>query len=307
MINEVRQYLLELQNRICQSLEAEDGKATFLEDAWEYQNGMGGGLTRILTDGNVIEKAGVNFSHVHGKALPTAATAKRPELSNLPFQAVGVSVVVHPKNPYVPTTHANVRFILIENENNSYWWFGGGFDLTPYYGFVEDCVHWHRTAKAACDPFGAEIYPRYKKWCDEYFYLKHRNEPRGIGGLFFDDLNEWGFEKSFQFMQSIGNHFMQAYQPIMAKRKSHLFGERERNFQCYRRGRYVEFNLLYDRGTLFGLQSNGRTESILMSLPPQVSFQYDWKPEPESPEAELYDIYLKPTDWVHYDFSDIGQ
>jgi coproporphyrinogen III oxidase len=298
MINKVRQYLLDLQNQICRILEAEDGQATFKEDPWDYENGMGGGITRILTQGKVIEKAGVNFSHVKGRALPAAATAKRPEWENLPFQAVGVSVVVHPLNPYVPTTHANVRFILIENENNPYWWFGGGFDLTPYYGFVDDCVHWHHVAKKACDSFGSDIYSKYKKWCDEYFYLKHRNEPRGIGGLFFDDLNEWDFEKSFQFMQSVGNHFMQAYQPIMAKRKSHPFGERERDFQRYRRGRYVEFNLLYDRGTLFGLQSNGRTESILMSLPPEVTFKYDWKPEAGSPEAELYEVYLKPKDWV---------
>jgi len=303
MINEVRQYLHGLQNRICQALEAEDGQARFREDAWDYENGMGGGITRILTDGAVIEKIGVNFSHVRGKSLPDAATAKRPELANLPFQATGVSVVVHPRNPFVPTTHANVRFIQIEHENNPYWWFGGGFDLTPYYGFVEDCVHWHKTAKKACDPFGGDIYSKYKKWCDDYFYLKNRCEPRGIGGLFFDDLNEWGFEKSFQFIQSVGDHFIEAYQPIVARRKSHPFGERERNFQCYRRGRYVEFNLLYDRGTLFGLQSNGRTESILMSLPPLVSFIYDWKPESNTPEATLYDVFLKPQDWVNYDSS----
>ncbi|HSW93849.1 MAG TPA: oxygen-dependent coproporphyrinogen oxidase [Gammaproteobacteria bacterium] len=303
MINEVRQYLHGLQNRICQALEAEDGQARFREDAWDYENGMGGGITRILTDGAVIEKIGVNFSHVRGKSLPDAATAKRPELASLPFQATGVSVVVHPRNPFVPTTHANVRFIQIEHENNPYWWFGGGFDLTPYYGFVEDCVHWHKTAKKACDPFGGDIYSKYKKWCDDYFYLKNRCEPRGIGGLFFDDLNEWGFEKSFQFIQSVGDHFIEAYQPIVARRKSHPFGERERNFQCYRRGRYVEFNLLYDRGTLFGLQSNGRTESILMSLPPLVSFIYDWKPESNTPEATLYDVFLKPQDWVNYDSS----
>lgn len=297
MINTVKQYLLSLQNQICEMLEKEDGGAKFIQDPWEYQNGMGGGLTRVIEGGRVIEKAGVNFSHVHGKKLPEAATAKRPELSNLPFQAIGVSVVVHPVNPYVPTTHFNVRFLLIENEN-PHWWFGGGFDLTPYYGFIEDCVHWHSMAKAACAPFGSELYLKFKKWCDEYFYLKHRNEPRGIGGLFFDDFNELGFDKSFQFMQSIGNHFIKAYQPILAKRKSHSFGERERNFQCYRRGRYVEFNLLYDRGTLFGLQSNGRTESILMSLPPQVNWIYNWKPEANSPEAKLYEEYLIPKDWV---------
>ncbi|HSW69262.1 MAG TPA: oxygen-dependent coproporphyrinogen oxidase [Gammaproteobacteria bacterium] len=297
MINNVKEYLLDLQNRICKSLEAEDEQGIFMEDVWEYQNGMGGGISRILEKGKVIEKAGVNFSHVYGKALPQAATAKRPELADLPFQALGVSVVVHPDNPYVPTTHFNVRFILIENKN-SQGWFGGGLDLTPYYGFEEDCIHWHRVAKEACDPFGKDVYMRFKKWCDEYFYLKHRNEPRGIGGLFFDDLNEWGFEKSFGFMQSVGNSFMQAYQPIMARRKLHPFGEREKNFQCYRRGRYVEYNLLYDRGTLFGLQSGGRTESILMSLPPEVSWKYNWKPEEGSPEAELYEQFLKIREWA---------
>ncbi len=298
MIKVVKEYLLNLQNQICHILETEDKQAQFIEDPWVYQNGMGGGLTRVLSKGAVIEKAGVNFSHVHGKALPPAATAKRPELANLPFQAIGVSVVVHPENPYVPTTHANVRFILIEKENHPVWWFGGGFDLTPYYGFIEDCVHWHQTAKSACDPFGNDVYAKYKKWCDTYFYLKHRNEPRGIGGLFFDDLNEWEFEKSFQFMQSVGHHFMQAYQPILTKRKSHSFGEREKEFQRYRRGRYVEFNLLYDRGTLFGLQSNGRTESILMSLPPEVSWKYNWQPEIGSAEAALYEVFLKSKDWI---------
>jgi coproporphyrinogen III oxidase len=297
MINKVKQYLLGLQNQICKTFEAEDGQAKFIEDAWQYQNGMGGGLTRTLAGGQVIEKAGVNFSHVHGKALPQAATAKRPDLANLPFQAIGVSVVIHPKNPFVPTVHANVRFLLIEKEK-PHWWFGGGFDLTPYYGFEEDCIHWHKIAKKACESFGEDVYPKYKKWADDYFYLKHRKEPRGIGGLFFDDLNEWGFEKSFQFMQSVGDHFIKAYQPIMAKRKVHSFGEREREFQCYRRGRYVEFNLLYDRGTLFGLQSDGRTESILMSLPPEVSFKYNWKPWPGSSEAKLYEEFLIVKDWV---------
>lgn len=298
MINHVKEYLLSLQNQICEILEKEDGQTRFMEDPWQYQNGQGGGLTRVLSNGPVIEKAGVNFSHVYGKSLPATATAKRPEWANLPFQALGVSVVVHPYNPYVPTTHGNVRFIIIEKENQSYWWFGGGFDLTPYYGFTEDCVYWHQIAKAACNPFGEEIYPKYKKWADDYFYLKHRNEPRGIGGLFFDDLNEWDFEKSFQFMRSVGDHFMKAYQPIMAKRKSHPFGPREKDFQCYRRGRYVEFNLLYDRGTLFGLQSNGRTESILMSLPPEVRWKYNWQPEEGSAEAELYDVFLKKQNWV---------
>ncbi len=298
MINQVKQYLLNLQQQICSTIETEENCAKFIVDPWEYQNGQGGGITRVLADGDVIEKGGVNFSHVRGKALPKAATDKRPELANLPFQAIGVSIVIHPRNPYVPTTHANVRFILVEKENNPFWWFGGGYDLTPYYGFTEDCQHWHQTAKNACDGFGADVYPKYKKWCDEYFYLKHRNEPRGIGGLFFDDLNEWGFEKSFQFLQSVGNSFMPAYQPILAKRKSHPFGERERNFQCYRRGRYVEFNLLYDRGTLFGLQSDGRTESILMSLPPEVNWKYDWKPEPNTKESELYEKFLKWQEWV---------
>jgi coproporphyrinogen III oxidase len=294
----VKTYLLDLQNRICQFLEKEDGKERFLEDPWEYKHG-GGGLTRILTNGAVIEKGGVNFSHVFGKSLPPAATAKRPELSAKPFQAIGVSLVIHPQNPYVPTTHANVRFLHVDmGDGTAHWWFGGGFDLTPYYGFMEDCVHWHAMAKAACEPFGMDVYPKFKKWCDDYFYLKHRDEPRGIGGLFFDDLNEWGFEKSFAFMQSVGEHFIKGYQPIITKRKSHAFNERERDFQCYRRGRYVEFNLLYDRGTWFGLQSGGRTESILMSMPPLVTWKYGWEPEPQSAEAELYNVFLKPREWV---------
>jgi coproporphyrinogen III oxidase len=294
----VKDYLHDLQDRICAILETEDGKATFTEDHWEHKEG-GGGRTRYLTEGTVFEKAGVNFSHVHGMRLPPAATAKRPELVDCTFQALGVSIIIHPLNPYIPTSHANVRFIVAEKPGaDPVWWFGGGFDLTPYYGFEEDCQHWHQTAKAACDPFGADVHARYKKWCDEYFYLKHRNEPRGIGGLFFDDLNEWGFDKSFEFMQSVGNHYIQAYHPLVVKRKSHLFGERERNFQCYRRGRYVEFNLLYDRGTLFGLQSGGRTESILMSLPPLVTWKYNWQPEADSDEAKLYEKFLIARDWV---------
>src|SRR3990167_2708844 len=289
----VKNYLFLLQNRICCFLETEDGKAAFQEDTWDYPQG-GGGLTRILTDGNVIEKAGVNFSHVRGGSLPAAATAKRPDLIDCPFQAMGVSAVVHPLNPYVPTAHANVRFIQVEKKDgNNCWWFGGGFDLTPYYGFMEDCVHWHSTAKKACDPFGKDVYPAFKRWCDEYFYLTHRNEPRGIGGLFFDDLHEWGFDASFAFIRSVGDHFIEAYQPIIAKRKARLFGERERDFQHYRRGRYVEFNLLYDRGTLFGLQSGGRTESILMSLPPAITWKYDWHPEEGSREASLYTEFLQ--------------
>lgn len=294
----VKKYLLDLQNRICEFIELEDGKAKFLEDKWEYKEG-GGGLTRVMANGHVMEKAGVNFSHVQGKQLPQAATAKRPELANATFQALGVSVVMHPQNPYVPTSHMNVRFILVEKADGTlFWWFGGGFDLTPYYGFVEDCVHWHRTAKSACDPFGSDVYPKYKKWCDEYFFLKNRNEPRGIGGIFYDDLNEWGFERCFEFMQSVGDHYIRAYQPIVARRKQIEFGERERQFQIYRRGRYVEYNLLYDRGTLFGLQSGGRTESILMSLPPLVAWQYDFQPLPGTPEARLYEEFLPVREWV---------
>ncbi len=298
MLPNIKTYLLHLQSRICDFLEAEDGHAQFKKDAWEYKNGIGGGLSCVIEGGEVIEKAGVNFSHVRGETLPTAATIKRPELANFPFQAMGVSVVVHPRNPYVPTSHANVRFIVIEKET-PVWWFGGGFDLTPYYGFEEDCIHWHQTAKAACEPYGKTLYPQFKKGCDDYFYLKHRAEPRGIGGLFFDDLNEWEFERCFAFMQSVGNGFIQGYQPILARRKLHLYGERERHFQCYRRGRYVEFNLLYDRGTLFGLQSGGRTESILMSLPPEVTWKYDWHPEAGSDEAKLYEEFLRPRDWVN--------
>lgn len=294
-VNRVTYYLKELQDRICSFLEKEEAGAHFIEDNWNYgQAGQGGGRTQVL-EGTVIEKAGVNFSHVHGKALPAAATVQRPELNNMPFQAMGISLVIHPDNPYVPTTHANLRFFIAES---SHWWFGGGFDLTPYYGNVEDCVHWHQMAKAACLPFGKEVYPSFKKGCDDYFYLKHRQEPRGIGGLFFDDLNEWGFEKSFAFIQSVGEHFIKAYQPILYKRKGTAFSEAQKNFQLYRRGRYVEFNLLYDRGTLFGLQSHGRTESILMSLPPLVSWKYNWKPEPGSEEEKLYKEFLVVKDWV---------
>ncbi len=293
----IKNYLLDLQNRLCYFLEQEDGRAIFKEDVWQYKE-KGGGLTRTLTDGAVIEKSGVNFSHVLGKSLPRAAIEKRPELTDCSFQALGVSTVTHPLNPYVPTSHMNVRFVLVEKTDGaSYWWFGGGFDLTPYYGFEEDCKHWHAVAKIACEPFGINVYPWFKKGCDEYFYLPHRNEPRGIGGLFYDDLNEWGFERCFAFMQSVGDHFIAAYQPIVARRKQHIFGEREKSFQHYRRGRYVEYNLLYDRGTLFGLQSGGRTESILMSLPPVVTWQYNWQPEPGSPEEKLYTTFLAPRDW----------
>lgn len=292
-IADVKKYLIDLQTRICNMLEAEESGEKFIEDKWQHAEG-GGGVSRVLADGKIIEKAGVNFSHVKGKSLPPAATAKRPELINSGFQALGVSLVIHPQNPFAPTAHANVRFFVADTGQ---WWFGGGFDLTPYYGFVEDCQHWHAMAKEACAPFGADVYPRYKKWCDDYFYLKHRNEPRGVGGLFFDDLNEWGFERSFEFMQSVGEHFIRGYQPILAKRKDISYGERERQFQLYRRGRYVEFNLLYDRGTLFGLQSGGRTESILMSLPPLVKWQYDWKPEVGSQEEKLYSEFLIKRDW----------
>lgn len=297
MINEVKSYLLNLQDTLCQALQEEDNK-TFLEDNWQYPQG-GGGRTRVLTAGEVIEQGGVNFSHVFGEQLPPSATASRPELTGRHFQALGISLVIHPRNPYVPTTHLNLRFFSAETKGaQPIWWFGGGFDLTPYYGFVEDCVHWHQTAKAACDPFGAEVYPRYKKWCDEYFYIKHRQEPRGIGGLFFDDLNQGGFERCFAFVQSVGDHFLKAYLPILQKRKNLSYGSRERDFQCYRRGRYVEFNLVYDRGTLFGLQSGGRTESILMSLPPQVAWRYNWHPAAGTPEAELHEKFLVPKDWI---------
>jgi coproporphyrinogen III oxidase len=297
-ISSVKQYLIDLQNRICHFVEREEDKATFLEDKWEHKEG-GGGLTRVLASGSVIEKAGVNFSHVQGQQLPQAATARRPELANSTFQALGVSVVIHPLNPYVPTTHMNVRFIVVEGpQGEACWWFGGGFDLTPYYGFTEDCVHWHQMAKQACDPLGQTAYAKYKKWCDDYFFLKHRHEPRGIGGIFFDDLTEGGFEQNFAFVQRVGDHYIKAYQPIMARRKQHVFAQKERDFQAYRRGRYVEFNLLYDRGTLFGLQSGGRTESILMSLPPLVAWHYDWHPEAGTNEAALYDDFLRPREWV---------
>ncbi len=297
-IKAVREYLLGLQADITAGLAEEDGAAVFREDAWERAEG-GGGQSRVLAGGAVFEQAGVNFSHVMGAGLPASATASRPELAGRSFEALGVSLVIHPKNPYCPTSHANVRFFIATKPGAApIWWFGGGFDLTPYYGFEEDAVHWHRVAREACAPFGDEIYPRYKKWCDEYFFLKHRGEPRGIGGLFFDDLNEWGFDQSFAFMQSVGDHYLPAYRPIVARRKDTPYGERERDFQLYRRGRYVEFNLIYDRGTLFGLQSGGRTESILMSLPPLVKWRYNWRPEPGSEEARLYTDFLRPRDWL---------
>jgi len=300
-VEAVKEYLVALQDRITAALEREDGTGRFRQDSWERPEG-GGGQTRILAGGSVFEQAGVNFSHVLGEHLPSSATAQRPELAGRSFEALGVSLVIHPHNPYVPTCHCNVRFLIASKADvESVWWFGGGFDLTPYYGFEDDAVHWHKTAKAACDPFGEVYYARFKKWCDEYFYIKHRNEPRGVGGLFFDDLNENSFDHCFGFTQSVGDHLLPAYLPIVERRKDTPYGQRERDFQCYRRGRYVEFNLVYDRGTLFGLQSGGRTESILMSLPPRVSWRYDWQPEPGSPEAKLYEIFLKPRDWLDAD------
>ena len=296
-LHAVRRYLLALQDTICAALELEDG-GRFQEDDWTRAEG-GGGHSRVLAEGKVFEKAGVGFSHVTGAALPASATAARPGLAGQPFQAMGVSLVIHPRNPYVPTTHMNVRFLQAGEGGQAAWWFGGGFDLTPYYGFEEDAVHWHRTARAACAPAGPETYARFKLWCDQYFFLKHRAEPRGIGGLFFDDFNEPGFEKSFALMRSIGDAFLPAYLPIVQQRKMTSHGQRERDFQLYRRGRYVEFNLVYDRGTLFGLQSGGRTESILMSLPPLVAWRYDWKPSPGTPEARLYDVFLQPRDWAN--------
>ncbi len=297
-IEAVKSYLLELQDAICQSLETEDGESQFFEDDWQREAG-GGGRTRVLTDGKLFEQAGVNFSHVFGDNMPASATSHRPELAGRSFQAMGVSLVIHPHNPFIPTSHANVRFFIAEKDGEDpIWWFGGGFDLTPYYGFDEDCKHWHQTAHDACQPFGEDVYPRYKKWCDDYFYLKHRQEPRGIGGLFFDDLFEDGFKQSFAFIRSIGDHYIPAYLPIVQARKDTPYTEQHKDFQLYRRGRYVEFNLVYDRGTLFGLQSGGRTESILMSLPPLVKWKYNWKPEAGSQEEKLYSWYLVARDWL---------
>ncbi|WP_221033099.1 oxygen-dependent coproporphyrinogen oxidase [Actomonas aquatica] len=311
-LSAVRSYLLDLQDRICAGLDAEEtGSARFETDEWIRPAG-GGGRTRIIADGETFEKGGVGFSHVCGDQLPPSATANRPEIAGKPWQAMGVSLVIHPRNPYAPTSHANVRFFcagdglddpaVFENPEskikNTTWWFGGGFDLTPYYGFREDAVHWHETARAAVAPFGEDYYPRLKTWCDDYFYLKHRDEPRGVGGLFFDDFNELGFARSFAFMRSVGDHYLPAYQPLVARRKATAYTDRERDWQLYRRGRYVEFNLVWDRGTHFGLQSGGRTESILMSLPPQVSWKYNYTPEPGSPEAALHTDFLRPQDWL---------
>ncbi len=297
-IDPVIAFLKTLQDDICSAVAAADGGKDFHEDAWERPGG-GGGRTRVLKEGDVFEQAGVNFSHVFGDRLPPSATASRPELAGRSFQAVGVSLVIHPRNPYVPTSHMNVRFFIAEADDaEPIWWFGGGFDLTPYYGFEEDCIHWHRTARAACEPGGPDCYPKLKKWCDDYFYIKHRQEPRGVGGLFFDDWNQPDFDTAFALTRNVGEHYTKAYLPIVEKRKAIEYGARERQFQLYRRGRYVEFNLVYDRGTLFGLQSGGRTESILMSLPPLVRWQYNYSPEPGTPEAELYEKFLVHRDWL---------
>ncbi len=295
-IDDVIHHFTNLQNRICAELETLDGEAKFVRDSWDRPDG-GGGESRVLADGGVFEQAGVSFSHVFGKEMPPSATKNRPELAGKAFQATGISLVLHPRNPYVPTTHANFRFFTA-GQRKPVWWFGGGFDLTPYYPFHDDVVHWHTVAKSVCDKFGDDLYPRYKRWCDEYFYLKHRGETRGVGGLFFDDVNEPGFDECFDFVRAAGDGFLRAYKPIVEKRVKHRYGDRQRDFQQYRRGRYVEFNLLYDRGTLFGLQSGGRTESILMSLPPIVRWRYNWSPEPGSPEEKLYTDYLKPRDWL---------
>ncbi|ENY72473.1 coproporphyrinogen III oxidase [Aeromonas diversa CDC 2478-85] len=295
-VEAVKGFLLELQDRICAALELADGHGHFVEDAWQREGG-GGGRTRVLRGGSVIEQGGVNFSHVYGDAMPASATAHRPELAGRRFEAMGVSLVIHPHNPHVPTSHANVRFFIAEKEGEApIWWFGGGFDLTPFYPEEEDCRHWHQVARDLCAPFGEEVYPEYKAWCDRYFFLKHRGETRGVGGLFFDDLNRWPFEQCFAFMRTVGEGYLAAYLPIVARRKATPYGEPERQFQLYRRGRYVEFNLVYDRGTLFGLQTGGRTESILMSMPPLARWEYDWHPEPGSAEARLQ-AFLAPREW----------
>ena len=295
-LQRVEAYLDGLQNRICAAIESADGGARFREDLWQRDEG-GGGRARILAGGEVFEQAGIGFSKVSGTTLPPSATQHRPELAGRNWTATGVSLVFHPRNPYVPTTHMNVRFFEARADGKEpVWWFGGGFDLTPFYPFDDDVRHWHAVARGVCQPFGDDVYARYKKWCDEYFFIKHRNETRGVGGLFFDDLHEGGFERCFELLRSVGDGFLDAYLPIVERRKATPFAEREREFQLYRRGRYVEFNLVYDRGTLFGLQSGGRTESILMSLPPRVRFEYAYEPEAGSAEARLAD-YLKPRDW----------
>jgi coproporphyrinogen III oxidase len=296
-LRRVRDYFSDLQSRIVERLEALDGER-FISDAWQRPEG-GGGLTRVIEGGNVFERGGVNFSHVMGDRLPPPATAARPQLAGCAFEVTGVSLVLHPFNPFVPTVHMNVRFFVAQKENaETLWWFGGGMDLTPYYGFEEDARQFHRTCRDALAAFGADYYPRFKRWCDEYFYIKHRREPRGIGGIFFDDLNQGGFDHCFALTRSVGDHFLPAYEPILQRRRTLPYGERERDFQAYRRGRYVEFNLVYDRGTLFGLQSNGRAEAILMSLPPAVKWRYDWRPEPGSAEARLATDFLVARDWL---------
>ncbi len=298
MLADVKHYLLDLQNTITQAIMRLENGQALIEDVWQREQG-GGGISRVLRDGLVFEQAGVNFSHVHGQEMPVSATKTRPQLAGCSFQAVGVSVVLHPNNPFVPTCHFNARLFIAEKKGEPpIWWFGGGYDLTPYYGFEEDCRHWHQSAKAACDPFGEDLYTRFKAWADQYFYLTHRQEARGIGGIFFDDFNEMSFEQSFAFLKSIGDSFLRAYLPIVEKRKDTPFSQKERDFQLYRRGRYVEFNLVQDRGTLFGLQSQGRTESILMSLPPRVEWRYNWQPEPGSLEAGLYERFLPPQSWI---------
>ena len=299
MIDLVKKYLIELQQSICSEVELIEGGAKFAQDSWTRDDKRGSGLTNILSNGNIFEKGGINYSIITGDKMPKSATALRPELEGRKYTALGVSLVLHPENPFIPTAHANVRFFIAEEQGkNPIWWFGGGFDLTPYYGFDEDAVHWHQTAKKACMPFGEDVYPKYKKWCDDYFYLGHRDEQRGIGGLFFDDLNSGGFDECFDFMKSVGNHFSEAYLPIVRKRMSTPYTGNEKNFQLYRRGRYVEFNLIHDRGTLFGLQSGGRTESILMSLPPTVKWSYQFKAKPDSEEEKLTSYFLKPRDWA---------
>lgn len=299
MIEKVEKYLLNLQNDICEEFGGLDTKSSFDKDVWEREDGRGSGITRVITNGSLFEKGGVNFSIISGDKMPKSATELRPELAGRKFTALGISLVLHPDNPFIPTTHANVRFFIAENEEEEpLWWFGGGFDLTPYYGFEEDAIHWHKIANKACEPFGEKVYEKYKKWCDDYFYLSHRDEQRGIGGLFFDDLNEGGFDSCFEFMKSIGNHFVEAYKPIVLKRQETPYNEKQKDFQLYRRGRYVEFNLVQDRGTLFGLQSGGRTESILMSLPPKVKWIYQFNISPNSEEEKLTNYYLKPRDWI---------
>ena len=299
MIEQVEKYLLNLQNDICEEFGGLDTKSSFDKDVWEREDGRGSGITRVITNGSLFEKGGVNFSIISGDKMPKSATELRPELAGRKYTALGISLVLHPENPFIPTTHANVRFFIAENEEEEpLWWFGGGFDLTPYYGFEEDAIHWHKIANKACEPFGEKVYEKYKKWCDNYFYLSHRDEQRGIGGLFFDDLNEGGFDSCFEFMKSIGNHFVEAYKPIVLKRQETPYTEKQKDFQLYRRGRYVEFNLVQDRGTLFGLQSGGRTESILMSLPPKVKWIYQFNISPNSEEEKLTNYYLKPRDWI---------